>query len=71
MSLNGTRIESSSISGLHIWTCKIYSPSEIAAAKASPSFPREYDLAYTGLIGNVFHIKDIDVARERSVTKGG
>jgi hypothetical protein len=59
-----------SISGLHIWTCKIYSPSEIAAAKASPSFPREYDLAYAGLIGNVFHITGIVIAKGKSQNMG-
>ena len=33
---------------------KIYSDEEIATAKLSPSFPREYQLQYQGLIGNVF-----------------
>ena len=37
---------------------KIYTAEEIAAAKASPSFEREYNLKYLGLIGNVFHVKD-------------
>jgi hypothetical protein len=44
--------------GLH----KIYTAEEIAAAKQSPSFEREYNLKYLGLIGNVFHTKDIEVA---------
>ena len=35
---------------------------EIAKAKKSPSFGREYDLQYLGLIGNTFHTADIDRA---------
>jgi hypothetical protein len=34
----------------------------MAAAKQSHSFEREYNLNYLGLIGNVFHVKDIDAA---------
>jgi hypothetical protein len=44
---------------------KIYTEDEIAKAKASPSFEREYNLKYLGLIGNVFHIKDIEAAIEK------
>jgi hypothetical protein len=44
---------------------KIYTEDEINAAKASPSFEREYNLKYLGLIGNVFHIKDIEKAIEK------
>jgi hypothetical protein len=33
---------------------KIYTEKEIEKAKRSPSFPREYELQYQGLIGNVF-----------------
>ena len=33
---------------------KIYTQEEIDKAKLSPSFPREYELQYLGLIGNVF-----------------
>lgn len=44
---------------------RIYSEAEIAAAKQSPSFEREYNLKYLGLIGNVFHTKDIEAAMER------
>ena len=44
---------------------RIYSVAEIDAAKASPSFEREYNLKYLGLIGNVFHTKDIEVAIEK------
>jgi hypothetical protein len=47
--------------GLH----KIYTAEETAAAKQSPSFEREYNLKYLGLIGNVFHVKDIDAAIEK------
>jgi hypothetical protein len=44
---------------------RIYTESEIAAAKQSPSFEREYNLKYLGLIGNVFHTKDIETALEK------
>jgi hypothetical protein len=33
---------------------KIYTKEEIEKAQRSPSFPREYELQYLGLIGNVF-----------------
>ena len=39
---------------------KIYTSEEIEKAKSSPSFEREYNLKYLGLIGNVFHTQDID-----------
>jgi hypothetical protein len=39
---------------------KIYTREEIAKAKASPSFEREYNLKYLGRIGNVFSPADID-----------
>jgi hypothetical protein len=41
---------------------RIYTEAEIAQAKRSPSFEREYNLKYLGLIGNVFHTKDIEAA---------
>jgi len=41
---------------------RIYTAEEIQAAKASPSFEREYNLKYLGLIGDVFHVKDIEAA---------
>ena len=41
---------------------KIYAKEEIDKAKKSPSFGREYDLQYLGLIGNTFHTGDIDRA---------
>ena len=41
---------------------KIYSREEIEKAKKSPSFGREYDLQYLGLIGNTFHTADIERA---------
>ncbi|MGA7368142.1 MAG: hypothetical protein WBX01_03365 [Nitrososphaeraceae archaeon] len=44
---------------------KIYTQDEIDAAKQSPSFEREYNLKYLGLIGNVFHTKDIEAAIEK------
>lgn len=43
---------------------RIYSQEEINKAKQSPSFGREYDLQYLGLIGNTFHTQDIDRAIE-------
>ena len=44
---------------------KIYTQDEIDAAKQSPSFEREYNLKYLGLIGNCFHTKDIESAMEK------
>ena len=44
---------------------KIYTGNEITAAKQSPSYEREYNLKYLGLIGNVFHVKDIEAAIEK------
>ena len=41
---------------------KIYSNEDIAQAKRSPSFEREYNLKYLGSIGNVFATEDIDYA---------
>lgn len=51
---------------LRLYLGRIYTEAEIAAAKQSPSFEREYNLKYLGLIGNVFSYKDI----ERAVKKG-
>jgi hypothetical protein len=45
---------------------KIYTVEEIDKAKQSPSFEREYNLKYLGLIGNVFHTADM----ERTIKKG-
>ena len=39
---------------------KIYTEEEIEKARRSPSFPREYELQYQGLIGNVFSVASID-----------
>jgi hypothetical protein len=41
---------------------RIYTAEEIENAKRSPSFEREYNLKYLGMIGNVFHTKDIELA---------
>lgn len=41
---------------------RIYTDSDIAAAKRSPSWEREYNLQYLGSIGNVFDAHDIDLA---------
>lgn len=43
---------------------KIYTREEIEKQMQSPSFRREYDLQYLGLIGNTFHQRDIDRAVE-------
>lgn len=50
------------------YTCglgRIYSREEIDKARQSPSFEREYNLKYLGLIGNIFHTKDIEAAIEK------
>ena len=47
---------------------KIYTKQEIDKARQSPSFEREYDLKYTGKIGNVFHTSEIDEAVARGET---
>jgi hypothetical protein len=39
---------------------KIYTQEEIEKARRSPSFPREYELQYQGLIGNVFSTHSIE-----------
>jgi hypothetical protein len=44
---------------------RIYTGDEIDAAKASPSFEREYNLKYLGIEGKVFHTKDIEAAIQR------
>lgn len=41
---------------------KIYTIQDIAQAKRSPSFEREYNLKYLGAIGNIFSPDDIDAA---------
>jgi hypothetical protein len=46
---------------------RIHEVIEIDAAKASPSFEREYNLKYLGLIGNVFHTEDIEAAAKLSL----
>jgi hypothetical protein len=43
---------------------KIYTRAEIERARKSPSFPREYDLQYLGLIGNVFSTNSLQRAFE-------
>jgi hypothetical protein len=41
---------------------RIYTQQEIARAQASPSFDREYNLQYAGIVGNIFHLRDIEIA---------
>ena len=48
----------------HIGLNLIYTQEEIDQAKQSPSFPREYGLAYLGKVGNVFLPSAIDKAVE-------
>jgi hypothetical protein len=43
----------------------MYKEDEINAVKASPSFEREYNLKYLELIGNNFHIKNINSAIDK------
>ena len=43
---------------------KIYSQKEIAIAKTSPSFEREYNLKYLGSIGNLIPYQDVESAIE-------
>ena len=44
---------------------KIYTKQEIEKARKSPSFEREYDLKYTGKIGNVFHTTEMKSCSKR------
>lgn len=41
---------------------KIYDTEYIKKKQSEPEFEREYNLKYQGLVGNVFHIKDIEKA---------
>jgi hypothetical protein len=55
---------------------KIYTKEEIQEARASPSFPREYECQYIGVQGNVFSPKSIETAIElggklEAARKGG
>jgi hypothetical protein len=43
---------------------KIYTPEDIAIARTSPSFEREYNLKYLGSIGNLLRFADIDACIE-------
>jgi hypothetical protein len=44
---------------------KIYTKEEIEKARRSPSFPREYELQYQGLIGNVFSSQSIENCQKK------
>jgi hypothetical protein len=50
---------------------KIYARDEITAAKQSPSFEREYNLKYLGLISNIFHIMHIEAAMKKGMRFSG
>ena len=56
--------------GYQVGLGKIYTKEEIEKAKASPSFEREYNLQYLGLVGNVFRTEDIEEAIKEYDTKG-
>jgi hypothetical protein len=43
---------------------KIYSKEEIENAKLSPSFPREYQCQYQGIIGNVFSTQSLEACQQ-------
>ena len=43
---------------------KIYTREEIEKAKQSPSFEREYNLKYLGLVGNLFRPDTIEKAQQ-------
>jgi hypothetical protein len=49
---------------LYLWAWQDLHPRR-NKAKASPSFEREYNLKYLGLIGKVFHTKDIEAAIQK------
>lgn len=44
---------------------KIYTREELAFQRLSPSWGREFNLQFAGVMGNVFHTKDIEAAMER------
>lgn len=55
------------------YTCgldKIYTKNEIEKAKVSPSFPREYELQYLGLVGNCFSQASIENATKLVYDQG-
>lgn len=50
------------------WTVavgKLFTEQEMIMARASPSWPREYELKFSGLIGNSFTQQSIDAAIEK------
>jgi hypothetical protein len=49
---------------------KIYTSEEIGIAKMSPSFPREYQLQYQGLIGNVFSTQSLEACQQIKYNPG-
>jgi hypothetical protein len=56
--------------GYQVGLDKIHTKEEIEKAKSSPSFEREYNLQYLGLVGNVFRIEDIEAAtKEYAITE--
>ena len=49
----------------YVWGLdKIYTKAEIEKAKQSPSFPREYELQYLGIEGNVFSTQSIELCQK-------
>jgi hypothetical protein len=60
---------SSSVSGLYFWIIlrirqDLYGRGD-PSSESIPSFEREYNLKYLGLLENIFHTKDIDAATEK------
>ena len=52
---------------LYLWPWQDIHQRADRQTKTIPSFAREYDLQYLGLIGNTFHTKDIDRAVELGI----
>ena len=48
----------------------IYSQEQIDKARLSPEFPREYELQYLGVIGNVFSQASIELCQKHSYDAG-
>lgn len=46
---------------------RIYTEEEIRKARASPSFQREYNLAYLGSMGNIFNYQDFRLHYQRKI----
>jgi hypothetical protein len=56
---------SSSVSGLYLRIRQDLYGRGDPSSESIPSFEREYNLKYLGLLENIFHTKDIDAATEK------